>query len=112
MQGQEFVGGQPVLEAEVFGQKADAGTRGAVSEWSTQQESPAGGGRDQSHQHLDRGGLARPVGSQESKHLTLLDLQGEAFYCGVVAEFFSKLDRFRSQVQAAYISVMVGSSPL
>ena len=89
MQGQELPGGQPILEAKVFGQKADACPRSAVSERGSQQGGFAGGGRDQAHQHLDRGGLAGSVRSQESKHLTLLDLQGEAFYSGVVAEYFS-----------------------
>ena len=89
VQGQELAGGQPILEAEVLRQEADAGPCATIPERRSQQAGRTGSRRDQSYQHLDRGGFSGPVRAQESKHLTLLDLQGEALYGGVVAEYFS-----------------------
>jgi hypothetical protein len=89
MQTQELTGGQPFLKAEMLRQEADPRQRRAVADGFPQQGRRAGGGCGQPQQHFDRGRFAGAVGAQEAKHLTLQDLQGEAFDCGGIAEDFS-----------------------
>ncbi len=84
MEAQELAGGQPIVEAEVFGQEADARAGRAVAQRPAQERGLTGGGGHQPEQHLDRGRLAGAVGAQEAEDLTTRDLQGEAAYRHVI----------------------------
>jgi hypothetical protein len=58
---EQRVAGQPVMEAEVFGQIADAAARFGVTSGFAKDARRAAGRSDQAQQDLDRGGFAGSV---------------------------------------------------
>ena len=85
VQVQELRGGEPLVEAEMLGEEPDSFSCGWVTQRLAEQGCRARRGKDQAQQHFDRSGLARAVGPQKAKDLSLLDAQGKVFDGDVVA---------------------------
>src|SRR5262249_42673410 len=86
VEAEQLAPGEPVLEAEVLGQEADARARRAVADRSAEQRAAARRGRDQAQEHLERRGLARAVRAQEAEYLAALDRDGQVRDGELVAE--------------------------
>ena len=72
---QQFAGGQVVVEVRLLGQKSDLRLHARIVDFHPQNAGRASGGEDQPHQHLERGGLAGAVRSEEAENLAFLDRQ-------------------------------------
>src|SRR4029077_14204429 len=69
VKGQDLPGRQPALVAEKLGEIADLPARVEVSDRPAEEPALARGWCDEPQEQLDRGGLARPVGTEEPEHL-------------------------------------------
>jgi hypothetical protein len=65
------------VKAKVLGQEAEPRARRDRAESGAEHRRLAGAGLDQAEQHLERGGLARAVGTQETEDLSRPHGQGE-----------------------------------
>src|SRR5215471_14876697 len=78
--------GKPVIEAKVFGKKANLAARLHVARGSAQDLGLSAGRKHQAEQHFDGGALAGAVRSEEAEHLTPRHFQGEVSDRYLVAE--------------------------
>src|SRR6516165_8921285 len=74
----EFGGGQPVVEAEVFGEEADLATDLDAREGLIEDLGLAGTGFDEAEHHLDGGALAGAIRAEEAEDFAAADLERKA----------------------------------
>ena len=74
---EQFVRGQVVVEIRLLGKKSDLRFDFRVGPFAAQDASRPGGREHQAHQHFQRCGLARAVGAEEAKNLSLFDREVE-----------------------------------
>lgn len=104
--------GQPIVEAEIFGQVANASTRFGLACRVAKQARLAVRGADQSEEDFDGGRLTRAVGSQKAEDFTRLDGEVQPVKRNLPAVLLAKSDRFngRRQLRTARVSAMRLSS--
>ena len=85
--------GQPIVEAKVLGQVADAPARFGVARRLAEQARLAAGRPHQAEQDLDRRRLARAVRAQEAEHLTRLDREVQPVKRDFAAVLLAEGDR-------------------
>lgn len=90
MKREKFRSRKPVVEAKIFGEKANFTANLNTREGAAEDFSIAAGGFYESEQHLDRGAFAGAIGSEESKDFAAPDLQGESTHGDLIAEYFAE----------------------
>jgi hypothetical protein len=78
MKREEFGGGQPIVEAEVFGEEADLATDLDARKGLIEDPSVAATGFNEAEQHLDGGAFAGTVWAEEAEDFAATDLEREA----------------------------------
>jgi hypothetical protein len=86
---EEFPRSQPMVEAEVFWQKADLAASPWIPQRLAENVSLAGSWRNESQHHLHCGSLAGAIGPEKSEDLSALDGQSEILDGGLVVEILS-----------------------
>ena len=87
--------GQPVMEAEVLRQIADASASLGVASGFAEDARPAAGRSDQAQQDLDGRSLAGSVRAEKTKDFTRLDGQVQPVKSNLAAIFLAETDRFK-----------------
>ena len=83
---EQFFSAKPIVEAEVFGEEADAAPDLNVADWRTEYISRSGSRRYQTQQHLHRRAFAGAVRSKKTKDLAAANFQRQAFDRDLLAE--------------------------
>jgi hypothetical protein len=78
VEAEEFAGGQPVIKAKVFGEEADFAPNRHLSRGPPEHLRATVAGSCQAQKHSDGGRLARPIGTEETKHLAAPDFKRKA----------------------------------
>jgi len=78
MKREEFGGGQPIVEAEVFGEEADLATNRDTRKGLIEDLGVATAGFDEAEQHLDGGAFAGAVRAEEAEDFAAADLERKA----------------------------------
>ncbi len=89
VQAQELFCSQPVVEAEMFGQEADAGAHRRIAQRDAEEKPIPAAGGGQVEQHFDRGGLAGAVGTEKAENFAVLHPQGQVLDGDFLAEDFT-----------------------
>jgi len=98
VESKEFGGGQPVVEAKIFGEEADLATDFDVGVRMAEDLCLAAGGLDEAEKHFDGGAFAGAVGAEKTKNLAATYLKRKAANRDLGAELFTKADGFDGQV--------------
>src|SRR6266851_2773579 len=93
MKSEHLARGEPALVAKQLGQVADLAARLQVPDRPAQQRALAGGGFEKAEQQLDRGRLARAVGSEKPEDLATRNSHREPGKGNGVPEPFGKVQR-------------------
>ena len=75
VKGQELLGRKILIEIRSLGEKTHKLFHGDVFDRAPEDPGPAGRGEQEAEQELNRGGLARPVMTEEAEDLPLLHFQ-------------------------------------
>ena len=92
------VGGEPVIEAEVLGQEADASAYCACTHWLAEQQGLSAARPHETQQHLDGSALAGSARAKEAESLAATYAQDEVPYHKTLAVVLSKSRSFDRQI--------------
>jgi hypothetical protein len=97
---EEFLGRQIVVEVRALGQVTQTALGPPIGHRPAQHLGATAGGKDQPHQHLQGGGLARAVGAEVAEDLAAPDLK---------ARLLDRLDALAEEAQPEGLGQIIGA---
>jgi hypothetical protein len=98
MECEKFGSGQPVIEAEIFGEKTNLAAYLDTRIGMAKDCSFAAGGYYQAKEHLDGSAFAGAIWAEEPKDFSATDLEGKTAHGDLRAENLAKAFRIDGQV--------------
>ncbi len=106
MESEKFRGGQPVVEAKIFGEEADFTADFDIGVRAAQDLRLTAGGLDEAEKHFDGGTFAGAVGAEETEDFAATNLERKTANRDLGSELFAKADGFDGQVIGRRQSVL------